>query len=176
MPRKYDRMIRYYASWFDDLLDPTKELTAQECWDVIIAIRDCQLQGSLDPLEQLPIATRRALSMATLGEQVVRMLERSERMRNKSSEGGNTAAANRRTPEQVAAAKIRAEKEAKEAAEREAAYQAQRKGATQPNKYIELLKKAAAGDQAALDELKTTPEAAAKILKRSVFNEKGGKA
>lgn len=175
MPRKYDRMIRYYASWFDDLLDPTKELTAQECWGVIIAIRDCQLQGSLDPLEQLPIATRRALSMATLGEQVVRMLERSERMRNKSSEGGNTAAANRRTPEQIAAAKIRAEKEAKEAAERDAVYQEQRKNATNPMQYVELLKRAAAGDQSALMELRVTQEQAKNLYERNTKNQKGGK-
>lgn len=149
MPRKYDRMIRYYASWFDDLLDPSKELTAQECWDVIIAIRDCQLQGSLVSLEQLPIATRRALSMATLGEQVVRMLERSERMRNKSSEGGNTAAANRRSPEQVAAAKIRAEKEAREAAERDQVHAENRKHAISREEYLQLKKRAESGDEEA---------------------------
>lgn len=176
MPRKYDRLIRFYDSWFGDLQDPTKEFTPVECWSIILAVRECQVQGSLEPLEQLPLSIRRALSMATMGEQIERILERIDRRRDISKHGGDTAAANRRSPEQIAAAKIRAEKEAKETAEKEAAYQEQRKRATQPNKYLELLKQAAAGDQAALDELKTTPEAAAKALQNSYFNKKGGKA
>lgn len=114
--------------------------------------------------------------MATMGEQIERILERIDRRRDISKHGGDTAAANRRSPEQIAAAKIRAEKEAKEAAERDAEYQAQRRKATQPNEYLELLKQAAAGVQAALDELKTTPEAATKALQNSYFNKKGGKA
>lgn len=175
MPRKYDRLIRFYDSWFGDLQDPTKEFTPAECWSIVLAVRECQIQGSLEPLEQLPLSIRRALSMATMGEQVERILERIDRRRDISKHGGDTAAANRRSPEQIAAAKIRAEKEVKEAAEREAAYQKQRKGATQPNKYYELLELAAKGDQSALVKLKTTPEAAAKILQNSVFKEKGGK-
>lgn len=176
MPRKYDRLIRFYDSWFGDLQDPTKEFTPAECWSIILAVRECQVQGSLEPLEQLPLSIRRALSMATMGEQIERILERIVRRRDISKHGGETAAANRRSPEQIAAAKIRAEKEAKEAAERDAEYQAQRRKATQPNKYLELLKQAAAGDQAALAELKTTPEAAEKALQNSYFNKKGGKA
>lgn len=176
MPRKYDRLIRFYDSWFGDLQDPTKEFTPAECWSVVLAVRECQIQGSLEPLEQLPLSVRRALSMATMGEQIERILERIDRRRDISKHGGDTAAVNRRSPEQVAAAKIRAEKEAKEAAEREAAYQKQRKNATNPMRYLELLKQAAAGDQSALMELKTTPEDAAKALQSSNFREKGGRA
>lgn len=174
MPRKYDRLIRFYDSWFGDLQDPTKEFTAAECWSIVLAVRECQIQGSLEPLEQLPLSVRRALSMATMGEQIERILERIDRRRDISKHGGDTAAANRRSPEQVAAAKIRAEKEAKEAAERDAAYQEQRKNATNPMQYLELLKQAAAGDKAALLELRITQEQAKNLYERNTRNQKGG--
>lgn len=146
MPRKYDRMIRYYQSWFDDLLDPEKELTPEECWQVIIAIRDCQVEMSLEPLQALPISTRRALSMATMSEQVVRMMERSERMRNKSSHGGQKAAENRKNPEQLAAAVMRTQMAEELQRQREAAWEEQKRGAVTREQYLELKKRAEAGD------------------------------
>lgn len=156
MPRKYDRIIRYYASWFDDLLDPSKEFTAEECWLVITTIRDCQIECSLEPLERLPIAIRRALSMATLGEQIIRMLERSERMRNKSSDGGNKAQQNRRTAEQVAASRMRAEKEQQEQQQKEDYYAKMKKDACSLERLDNLYLAGAKGDQAALAELQIT--------------------
>lgn len=176
MPRKYDRLIRFYDSWFGDLQDPTKEFSPAECWSIMLAVRECQIQGSLVPLEQLPLSIRRALSMATMGEQIERILERIDRRRDISKHGGDTAAANRRSPEQVAAAKIRAEKEAKEAAEREAAYQRQRKNATNPTQYLELLKRGCEGDQSALMELRVTQEQAKNLYERNTRKQKGGKA
>lgn len=156
MPRKYDRIIRYYASWFDDLLDPSKEFTAEECWLVITTIRDCQIECSLEPLERLPIAIRRALSMATLGEQIIRMLERSERMRNKGADGGNKAQQNRRTAEQVAASRMRAEKEQQEQQKKEDYYAKMKKDACSLERLDNLYLAGAKGDQAALAELQIT--------------------
>lgn len=133
MPRKYDRTIRYYDSWFGDLTDPAKGFTAEECWQVMLAIRECQLQGSLEPLEQLPITTRRALSMATMGEQIIRQLERAERMSARGSAGGRANQAKQRTPEEIAAAKMRQEREEQERHQRDAEFQKQKQEAADPS-------------------------------------------
>lgn len=149
MPRKYNRTIRYYDSWFGDLLDPTKELTPAECWEVILAIRDCQLQGSLEPLHALPLATRRALSMETMGEMIERQLERIESRRNTSSKGGQETQNRRRSEEEIAAAKIRQERELQERQRRELQYQEQRANAITREQYLEIKKRASAGDEEA---------------------------
>lgn len=162
MPRKYDRTIRYYDSWFGDLLDPNKQFTAEECWSVILAIRDCQLKGSLDPLEQLPISVRRGLSMATLGEQIIRQLERAERRRNGCANGGNTAAANRKDPEKIAAAAMKAEKELKEQRELHQRREEAARKAYLPPFVLERIRKAAEGDAAALKASGMTREEAVK--------------
>lgn len=166
MPRKYDRVIRYYASWFDDLLEPEKELTPAECWAVMLAIKECQIIGSLEPLQQLPVSTRRALSMATMGEQIMRLLERAERMRERGSKGGRANQERVLTPEQQAAASMRAEKEAKEVQERDAAYEAARKGAIKPSEYEEMLVKAAKGDAEILAKFGMSQDAAIKLCNR----------
>lgn len=88
MARKYDRLIRYYQSWFDDLADPDKELSGAECWQVMLAIRDCQVLNSTEPLRNLPLSIRRALSMSTLIEQVARIIEKCESMRERGRSGG----------------------------------------------------------------------------------------
>ena len=167
-------MIRYYQSWFDDLLDPEKELTPAECWQVIIAIRDCQVEMSLEPLHALPISTRRALSMATMSEQVVRMMERSERMRNKSSHGGQKAAENRKQPEQLAAAAMRCQIAEEQQRQREEQFDKQRAAKSSPSDYLHLLQLAAAGDAIALERLKVTKEQAEQRLKSSVLAKMGG--
>lgn len=166
MPRKYDRIIRYYASWFDDLLDPSKEFTAEECWLVITTIRDCQIECSLEPLERLPIAIRRALSMATLGEQIIRMLERSERMRNKSADGGNKAQQNRRTAEQVAASRMRAQQEQQEQQQRDQNYEQQKAAACSPERLKMLILAGCNGNEDALKELRLTKEQCIQFAKR----------
>lgn len=151
MPRKYDRVIRYYASWFDDLLDQDKELTPSECWEVMFAIKECQVNGTLEPLHNLPVSIRRALSLATMGEQITRLLERSERMRERGSKGGRATA--ERTPEERAAAAIKEESLARSIADREQIYENNRKNALTHAQYLELKKKAQEGDEAAIKAL-----------------------
>lgn len=97
MARHYDRLIRYYDSWFDDLKDPDKELSGDECWLVMLAIRDAQQLSSTEPLRNLPLSVRRALSMSTLIEQVERIIEKCDTMRQRGRLGGNTAARNAQT-------------------------------------------------------------------------------
>lgn len=166
MPRKYDRIIRYYASWFDDLCDPSKEFTPEECWLVITTIRDCQLEESLEPLQRLPVAVRRALSMATLGEQIVRMLERSERMRSRGSAGGRTTAAKERTPEQVAASRMRAQKEKQEQQQREIQFEQQKAEACSPERLKMLILAGCSGNEDALKELRLNKEQCIQFAKR----------
>ena len=166
MPRKYDRVIRYYASWFDDFLSSDKEFTAEEFRDIILAIRDCQLKGSLEPLETLPITIRRALSMATMGEQILRILERAENMRARGSAGGRKAAAAASSLEQMAASSIREEIRENENKAKEKQREEDRRDAVKPATYEVLLSKAAHGDRNALKELQITEEQAKQIYKK----------
>ena len=92
MPRKYDRIIRFYDSWFDDLSDQSKELSSDEQLQIIRAIRDAQVMMTSEPIRNLPLQIRRCLSVATLCEQIERMCERSERMRSRGRAGGLAAA------------------------------------------------------------------------------------
>lgn len=87
MARKYDRMIRFYGSWFADLNDPEKALTAEEKWQVVEAIFKAQITESTDPLTSLPLEIRRALSMATMREQLERVLERNQGARDRGLKG-----------------------------------------------------------------------------------------
>lgn len=93
MARNYDRLIKYYDSWFDDLLDPDKGFTREEIADVLIAIRQCQQNFNLEPLQALPREIRRGLSMATLSEQILRICERTQSIIERGSKGGNKTAA-----------------------------------------------------------------------------------
>lgn len=169
MPRKYDRVIRYYASWFDDFLSIDKEFSAEEFRAIILAIRDCQVNGSLEPLETLPITIRRALSMATMGEQILRILERAENMRARGSAGGRKAAEAAARPELQAASSIREELREHENQEKEKQRIEDRRQAVKPATYEELLSKAAHGDRNALNELHLTEEQA-----KQIYTKKGG--
>lgn len=169
MPRKYDRVIRYYASWFDDFMSADKEFSAEEFRDIILAIRDCQVNGSLDPLETLPITIRRALSMATMGEQILRILERAENMRARGSAGGRKTAAGAARPEQLAASSIREELRENENKERDKQHDEDRQAAVKPDTYEVMLSRAAHGDSNALKELQITEEQA-----KQIYTKKGG--
>lgn len=169
MPRKYDRVIRYYASWFDDFLSVDKEFSAEEFRAIILAIRDCQINGTLEPLETLPITIRRALSMATMGEQILRILERAENMRTRGSAGGRKAAAASSSPEQLAASSIREEMREHENQAKEQQREEDRRAAVKPATYEELLSRAAHGDNNALKELQLTEEQA-----KQIYTKKGG--
>lgn len=163
MPRKYDRVIRYYASWFDDFMSADKEFSAEEFRAIILAIRDCQVNGSLEPLETLPITIRRALSMATMGEQILRILERAENMRARGSAGGRKAAAGTARPEQQAATSIREELREHENKAKEQQREEDRRAAVKPTTYEELLSQAAHGNSNALKELQITEQQAKQI-------------
>lgn len=91
MPRTYDRLIRLYDSWFGDLLDPDKGFTPEECWNVILAIRECQREVTLEPIKNLPLNIRRGLQMRTLETQIVKILEHTGRMAARGAAGGNAA-------------------------------------------------------------------------------------
>lgn len=169
MPRKYDRVIRYYASWFDDFLSVDKEFSAEEFREIILAIRDCQINGSLEPLETLPITIRRALSMATMGEQILRILERAENMRARGSAGGRKAAAVAVSPEQMAASSIKEEIREHENQAKEKQREEDRQAAIKPATYEVLLMQAAHGDDNALKELQLTKEQA-----KQIYTKKGG--
>lgn len=91
MPRTYDRLIRLYDSWFGDLLDPDKGFTPEECWNVILAIRECQREVTLEPIKNLPINIRRGLQMRTLETQIIKILEHTGRMAARGAAGGNAA-------------------------------------------------------------------------------------
>lgn len=162
MPRKYDRIIRYYSSWFADILDPAKEFSDNEIVQIIIAIKDCQVSLSLEPLEQLPITIRRALSMATMGEQIIRLIETTESARNRGKNGGETAAANRVAAEPNPAAAMRAEQRRKEQRELEARRADEASKAYLPPAALERLRKASLGDWGALRVLGMTQEQAKK--------------
>lgn len=98
MPRRYDRLIRFYDSWFDDFADQEKELSANEQLEIIRAIRDCQVEMSTEPIDNLPLNIRRSLSMSTLREQITRIIDKTSRMQQRGRLGGQIAAA--RTPEE----------------------------------------------------------------------------
>lgn len=148
MARNYDRLIRYYDSWFDDINEPEKELSDSEKWQVMLAIRECQRVMSAEPLRNLPLNVRRALSMATMLEQVERIIERVESARNRGSRGGQTTAAK-------ALAEICAENQIRQEKERAETKASIPDGYTSLTWYQELKKRAAAGDAQAKALLKT---------------------
>lgn len=131
MPRTYDRLIRFYDSWFGDLLDPDKGFTPEECWSVIVAIRECQREITLEPLKNLPINIRRGLQMRTLETQIVKILEHTGRMAARGAAGGNAAqkAAQER-------AKIAAEEREREREERERQYDERAKKSISREQYL----------------------------------------
>lgn len=155
MPRKYDRVIRFYSSWFADFLDQEKNFSDHEIVQLFIAIRDCQIEGSLEPIENLPLSIRRGLSMATMGEQIIRLVETSQSARNRGKDGGEKAAAN-----------MRAEREAREQYDRNVRYEQQKAAAVRPQQYQKSLIAAAHGDAAALAELRLTQDEAIKFCKQ----------
>lgn len=147
MARNYDRLIRYYDSWFDDINDQEKELSGEEKWQIMLALRECQRMMSAEPLRNLPLNIRRALSMATMIEQVERIIERCESARNRGSRGGQATAAKTQ-------AETMQENNLKRDQERAEVKASIPEGYTSLTWYRELKKRAAAGDAQAAAELK----------------------
>lgn len=140
MARTYDRLIRYYDSWLDDIQDPDKGYTAVEQMAILLAIRDAQRYGTFASIDALPPNIKRGLQLPTLREQIGRIIERTERARAR----GRDAAAARYAQEQ------REEEQQRQNQAREEA----RKGAISREQYLELKKRAEAGDQEAIKVLK----------------------
>jgi len=147
MARNYDRLIRFYDSWFDDINDPDKELSGEEKWTILMAVRECQHNGSIDPFNNLPISIKRALSVSTMREQLLRIMERLESARNRGSLGGQSARAQ-------ALAQRAKEEQARREQEDEQLKKAIPDGYTSYSWYQELKKRAASGDTSAAEELK----------------------
>lgn len=158
MPRKYDKTIRFYASWFGDLQDPEKEFNDIEKWLVVLTIARCQMQNSIEPLQNLPLSIRRALSMETLREQIIRQIERSERRREVSSRGGETTAARRRGDVLPLSESLKMEQRDIERAERAMVEESRPSGPESMAKYKQQLAKGAQGDAAVLKEMGVTME------------------
>lgn len=170
MPRKYDKVIRFYSSWFADWFDPEKAFSDHEIVQLFLSIRDCQVEGSIEPLEKLPLEIRRALSMATMGEQCIRLVETSNSARTRGQTGGEKSAELRRNPEAAAAARMRNQLVDQSIQEREQRQEQQKRAAAKPQSYEELLKKAAEGDEASLSVLRITKDQARDLAKmKSLF-------
>lgn len=87
--RSYDRLIRFYASWFGDLMAESKEFTGEECWEVVKALYRAQEDENPDILDELPREIKRALSLETMKTQVAKIIA----SRRSSAERGRAGAA-----------------------------------------------------------------------------------
>lgn len=70
---------------------PRQRLHPEECWNVILAIRECQREVTLEPIKNLPLNIRRGLQMRTLETQILKILEHTGRMSARGAAGGNAA-------------------------------------------------------------------------------------
>ena len=131
MPRTYDRLIRLYDSWFGDLLDPDKGFTPEECWTIILAIRECQREVTLEPIKNLPLNIRRGLQMRTLETQIIKILEHTGRMAARGAAGGN--AAQKAAQEK---AKLAAEERERAREEQNKQYEERNKSAVSREQYL----------------------------------------
>lgn len=105
MPSKFTHRFIFYESWLADLEEPTKEFQPEEKWLVVEAVFKAQLLGSVSPVDDLPLAIRRALSLPTMTEQLRTILDKQ-------------AGASDRAQQAAAAKKAAAEKRAREREER----------------------------------------------------------
>lgn len=91
MARRYDRLVRFYSSWFADFFDAEKGFTAEELVAIFRCIFEAQMDANPDHLDTLPASIKRGLSMATMREQLAKIVEKTESRRNASSHGGDAA-------------------------------------------------------------------------------------
>lgn len=117
MARRYNHIVRYLESWFFDLEDPEKQFTDAERWAVVRAIAQCQFDCSLEPLQSLPLEIRRGLSILTMGEQLLAIMDR---VHSYKSRGQNAAISAAKAPNFASKPSdvIKAEERKKEQAER----------------------------------------------------------
>lgn len=123
--RNYDKLIRFYASWFGDLVDPDKGFTDAEKWQVVAAMAECQDQGTTEPLDNLPAGIKRGLPMATYRTQLAKIIASREscvaRARAARSAQANAPFSRTYAPEQLQAAAERHAAQAEQDAAREKA-------------------------------------------------------
>lgn len=123
--RNYDKLIRFYASWFGDLLDPDKGFTDAEKWQVVAAMAECQDQGNTEPLDNLPAGIKRGLPMATYRTQLAKIIASRKSCVNRArlarSAQGSVPTSRAYAVEQLQAAAERHEQQAKQDAAREKA-------------------------------------------------------
>ena len=118
MARRYNHIVRYLESWFFDLEDPEKQFTDAERWAVVRAIAQCQFDCSLEPLQSLPLEIRRGLSILTMGEQLLAIMDR---VHSYKSRGQNAAIYTAKAPDSASKPSdvVKAHEREKEALERE---------------------------------------------------------
>lgn len=92
--RTYDKVIRFYSSWFGDLMSESKEFSDSECWQVIKALYMAEEEENPDLLDNLPREIKRALSLETMKTQVAKLIA----SRRSSAERGRAGAAASNTP------------------------------------------------------------------------------
>ena len=154
MARKYNHVIRILESWLADLEEPSKEFTDGEKWQIIRALAQCQIDCSLEPLHALPLVLRRGLQVATMGEQLMAVMDRAAAYKQR----GQALQAARLKPVPQALPSDRAKASEREAAQeqREADMRAEMErwnARTSLELYQKKLKAAAAGDMACRAEL-----------------------
>lgn len=161
MARKYNHIIRILESWLADLEDPEKEFSDAERWQVIRALAQCQIDCSLEPLHALPLVLRRGLQVATMGEQLMAVMDRAAayKQRGQALQARRAPAIPQALPsDRVKAAEREQQQQARAAAEasQAAALKAdlERWGCKTPLEvYQAKLRAAAAGDMACRAEI-----------------------
>lgn len=116
--KTYDRVIRFYASWFGDLMAESKEFTDAECWQVVRVLYLAEDSEDPDMLDTLPREIKRALSLETMKTQLAKLISssRSARERGKAGAAASLAAASR--VDVVAAQQRAREESAQESADK----------------------------------------------------------
>lgn len=161
MARKYNHVIRILESWIADLEDPEKEFSDAERWQVLRAIAQCQIDCSLDPLHGLPLVLRRGLQVATMGEQLMAVMDRAAAYKQRGQ--ALQAARLKPVPQALPSDRAKAEQRARAQEEREQASREREEaikaelakwGCKTPFElYKAKLRAAAAGDQACRAEI-----------------------
>lgn len=135
--RTYDKVIRFYSSWFGDLMAESKEFTDGECWQVIRALYLAEEEENPDLLDNLPREIKRALSLETMKTQVAKLIA----SRRSSAERGRAgAAASMASASRVDAVRMQ-EESRKEAAKDDAARWLKWADETPDDRIIDFAKK-----------------------------------
>lgn len=116
--KRYDRVIRFYSSWFGDLMAESKEFSDSECWQVIRALYLAEEEENPDLLDELPREIKRGLSLETMKTQLAKLISSrlSSAERGRAGAAASMAAATR--VDSVRAQEIARTKSAQESADK----------------------------------------------------------